>query len=273
MFRTRVLSAAVFVPLFIVLMAAGGWLYTLALLVILIASGVEYAFALRTGGFRPYITILLVSIAAMLGAQALGWMPNALGPGLALLLLICAAGLISAYGRDNTHALENFGLTIGGVMYIGWLGAHMLAIRQLADGVGWTLIAVLATGLGDMGAYFAGHWFGQHKMSPVVSPHKTWEGYWGGVAMSAFVGAVVAAAVAGSAPTIHIVNGLIVGIAVGIFSPIGDLTMSVIKRVVGIKNFSNLLPGHGGMLDRMDSLLVGITIAYYLIVLMLLAGI
>lgn len=264
MLRTRIISAAVFVPLFLGLLIAGAWFYALAVLIILVVSTLEYISVLRRANYHVYDALLLGSVILCLAAQVFGLMPVALGPGLAGLLILAATSMVAGYGRGDSHPVVDFGLSIGGVVYIGWLGAHLIAIRQLPNGVYWALMAVVATGFCDVGAFFVGRAWGHHKMAPVVSPNKTWEGYWGGVLTAVLVGALIAAAA--QVPIIRIEYGALIGLVTGITSPIGDLAMSVIKRSMGVKDFSHILPGHGGMLDRIDSLLVGVAIAYYIII-------
>lgn len=270
MLRTRILSAAVFIPLAVALLLIGDWIYALAVVIILAIGGFEYVGALRQGGYRPYQGTLITAIVLIAGAQAVGLMPALLGPGMAFFLIIAMVAMLAAYGRGDNFPAINFGLTLGGALYIGWLGAHFIAIRQLPNGQFWALISVLATGFGDVGAFFVGRAFGHHKMSPVVSPGKTWEGYFGGVITSAGVGALVAAVAAGYNAAVQGIDGALIGLLAGFTSPVGDLGLSAIKRMVHVKNFSNVIPGHGGMLDRLDSMFVGVPVSYYLILWLLL---
>jgi phosphatidate cytidylyltransferase len=266
MLRARFLSFAVIMPLAIGLTFAGGWVYALSITIVLGIGGHEYTAAMRTGGYRPYRRILMGTILLIALAQGAGLMPGVLGPGLAAFLLIAMLAMLAAYGEGDHQPAINFGITVTGALYIGWLGAHLIAIRQLPDGLHWTLVAVLGTGFADVGAYVIGRAFGRHPLSPVVSPGKTWEGYLGGAITATGMGALVAALSAASGAAIRTVDGAVIGLLVGLLSPAGDLAMSTFKRMVNIKNFGTLLPGHGGMLDRLDSMLVGVTVAYYCII-------
>ena len=113
----------------------------------------------------------------------------------------------------------------------------------------------------DSAAYFVGRRFGKRKMSPRVSPKKTWEGFVGGVIVTPIFGALVGLLPA--AQVITPLHGAILGLLISLIGPIGDLGESVIKRQAGVKDSSNLIPGHGGILDRTDSVLVSSAVGYY----------
>lgn len=263
MLRTRLLSAAVFIPLAVVLLILGGWVYAVAVGIVLAICGFEYVAMMRRGGYQPYQRTMVFVMALIVGIQGAGLTTLVLGPGLAAFLLVAMVAMLAAYSNGDKLPAVNFGLTVGGTLYIGWLGAHAVALRQLPDGLYWALIGVLATGFADVGAYFVGRAVGRHKMAPVVSPGKTWEGFLGGVVTAAAVGALVAALALSRTTMIRVVHGAVIGLLVGILSPVGDLGMSTLKRMVGAKNFSNIIPGHGGMLDRFDSILVGVPVSFY----------
>jgi phosphatidate cytidylyltransferase len=134
-----------------------------------------------------------------------------------------------------------------------------MALRQFGDGLAWIWVALLSTWGADSLAYFTGRTIGRTKLWPRHSPRKTWEGLIGGI-VGGMVGAILAALVFDLRLSTVIVIGAIIPIA-GLF---GDLSISMMKRQVGVKDSSNLLPGHGGVLDRLDSLLfVGIVVYYY----------
>ena len=130
------------------------------------------------------------------------------------------------------------------------------------DGSAWILTALLLVWAADSGAYFAGHLFGRRKLAPTLSPGKTWEGAIGGLILSTLVGGAIARFMAPEMFPHGTPSELILGILVGIGSPIGDLVGSGIKRELGIKDFGGWLPGHGGILDRFDSFLFVCPILY-----------
>ncbi len=190
------------------------------------------------------------------------------------------ASLIAELPRhDHDGALPAWALTFSGALYIAWLLSHFVLLRALQiplnpapalrarDRVGRRLghILVLAiTFLQDTAAYFVGRSLGKHKLAPVLSPKKTVEGAIGGL-----VGAVAASLIC--IPLLglplSIVSGVVIGIIGGIAGPLGDLAESLIKRQVGLKDIGKIIPGHGGVLDRADSLLFTAPVLYYLILL------
>ncbi len=134
----------------------------------------------------------------------------------------------------------------------GWLSAVYLLSQSF--GTSLMIVLVLVVAAADIGAYFAGKRFGRHKLSALVSPGKTWEGFWGGVAACALLGVVLWYLLPGESAHIGLISVMVVVIITGLASVIGDLTVSMVKRESGVKNSGSLLPGHGGLLDRLDSL-------------------
>ena len=147
--------------------------------------------------------------------------------------------------------------------YIGGALAAAVALRGLGDhGLWWLLLAILAVYATDTGAYAVGRLLGRHPMAPAISPGKNWEGAAGGLAA-----AVIAAILMGLLMPLplQVWQSAAIGVILGIVSPVGDLLESKAKRLAGVKDSGNLLPGHGGMLDRLDSLLPSLTIVYLLV--------
>ncbi len=141
---------------------------------------------------------------------------------------------------------------ITGLLYGGIGLTALSALRQRPDGLGWVICALTVTWLNDTLAYFAGRFLGRHKLYPAVSPNKTWEGFAGGV-----VGSVVGmfAVKAVYFPTLTVADCLLVGLPAGVLGPAGDLCESLLKRAYGVKDSGKIIPGHGGLLDRIDALL------------------
>lgn len=269
MLQARFLSALVLLPLAVALAIAGGWVYALGVIIVLTIGGHEYVGAMRTGGYHPYHRLLMLTIVLIGLGQATGLLPDLLAPALTGFLVVAMLAMLASYSGGDHLPTINYGITVTGALYIGWLGGHLIAIRQLPDGLYWTLIATLGTGFADVGAYLVGRAVGRHPMAPIVSPGKTWEGYLGGAITAAGSGGLLAALAMANGATILPAEGALLGLVAGLVSPAGDLAMSTFKRMVNIKNFSNLIPGHGGMLDRLDSILVGVTLCYYFIIYLL----
>ncbi len=260
MLRTRLLSAAVFIPIAIGLMWLGGALYVAVLMIALAMCGWEFATMPLQAQLRPNAFLVVSGILALLSLQAFQ-LQALLLPLISLFLLASLVVMIARYGAEE-YAAMRFGLNVAAALYIGGLGMHLLALRQLEHGNYWVILTVVSTGMGDVGAYFIGSWRGKHKLAPKLSPNKTWEGYFGGVAFAVLSGALLSLLFA---PVVRLIDGVLIGALVGVFSPLGDLGMSAFKRSAAIKDFSGIVPGHGGALDRFDTLLIGGTLGYYYI--------
>lgn len=193
--------------------------------------------------------------------------PEALSAGLAFVLLSSLAWQLA---HREGSPVADWALTISGGLYIGVCGAHLIELRNLRDGMWWTLTAIPSVMLADSAAYFIGSRWGRHKLAPVLSPGKTWEGYLGGIVVGALLTAFLASLWhlgAGPESAVGAPHGLLLGALLGTVSPLGDLAISMVKRCAGVKDSGNLLPGHGGALDRVDSILWAAVLSYYYVVL------
>ncbi len=161
---------------------------------------------------------------------------------------------------DLAHSVTRLGLLLLGVLYVGFFIPHVALLRDQPDGWRWVLFTVYTAMGSDTGAYFAGRTFGRRKLLPAVSPSKTVEGAIGGLA-----GAVVIALacrllffpMASAGETVRI------ALAIAVLAELGDLCESALKRAFGVKDSGWIIPGHGGILDRLDSLLFPFVFAYY----------
>jgi phosphatidate cytidylyltransferase len=179
------------------------------------------------------------------------------------------------YERGRDQSGSDFGITLGGIVYLGWIGAYFISLRALPDGKWWVLFALPVIWIADSWAYIIGVRFGRHKLSPRLSPKKSWEGYLAGVVAGTLAGALLAWAwtavpAAWGPPTSAawppLWKGALFGFILAALTALGDLGESMIKRQVGAKDSGKLLPGHGGVFDRIDSWLWGAVIGYYLAV-------
>lgn len=148
-----------------------------------------------------------------------------------------------------------------GFFYLPLLLGHLVLLRSLNDGRAWIFLTLLVIMVCDSSAYFVGSHWGKRKLYPIVSPNKSVEGGVGGL-----IGAVLAVLFASVTflPQVGIVDGVIIGLLLGVVGQLGDLFESLLKRACGVKDSGNLIPGHGGMLDRLDSLLFAFPVVYYL---------
>ncbi len=204
--------------------------------------------------------------------------------------VVTAAVALTLFGlmfrRDYHGVLTDWALTVAGMFYIGLLGAHFILLRDLAGpvdsfvarlddfgswqnrpgidtalGLGWYLLAQIVTWLTDVGAYLVGRAIGRNKLAPAISPGKTIEGGLGGLVLGAL--ASLTCAWAFGLP-LHPLAALGVGVVRSAIGQAGDLAESLLKRQAGVKDSGTLIPGHGGVFDRIDSLLVVVTVTYYL---------
>ncbi len=154
--------------------------------------------------------------------------------------------------------------TLAGILYVGWLLGHYVALRELASGRDWVLFALFATFASDTAAYFVGRAWGKHRLAPGISPGKTWEGACGGILAAVVIGALLTLL-----PDLPIgyAQAIPLAAAVSVFGQLGDLVESLFKRNMGVKDSGKVLPGHGGFLDRMDSVLFAGVVVYYYVVL------
>jgi len=151
--------------------------------------------------------------------------------------------------------------TVAGILYIGWLLSHFVALRELDSGRDWVLFALFVTFASDSSAYFIGSAIGKHLLAPGVSPKKTWEGAAGGIIGAISVGLLLVMLL--KLPITYL-QAIPLSIAVSIFGQLGDLLESLFKRRTGIKDSGRAMPGHGGFLDRMDSVVfAGVFVYYY----------
>ena len=168
------------------------------------------------------------------------------------------ASLVASLFRHGDGWIVGWALTFVGAVYVGVLGSYFILLRDLPNGMVWTINVLLAAWATDTFAYIAGKAWGRHGFFTSISPKKTWEGAIGG-----WVAATVAMAILGAWAGLPWFHGILLGFGVGVAGTVGDLAESVIKRQFGAKDSGNIVPGHGGLLDRLDSLLFAAVFAYY----------
>ncbi len=166
--------------------------------------------------------------------------------------------------RELRHTLGDLATLYFGLLYVGFTLGHFLPLRALPDGVFLVFFVLFVTWAGDTGAYVFGLHFGSRPLAPAISPKKTVEGLIGGVVL-AMLAALVARA--WFLPAFTLPEAAAVGVGLGVIGALGDLVESALKRSAGVKDSGSLIPGHGGMLDRIDSLLFTTPALYYYLVL------
>ncbi len=157
-------------------------------------------------------------------------------------------------------AFTNWAWVMAGVLYVGWLLSYLVALR-LDAGKSWLFLALFATFGSDTAAFFVGRALGRHRLAPRISPGKTWEGAIAGVLGSIIISLLFTLPTPLQLP-LGYGQAILLGILVSVFGQLGDLAKSLLKRNMGVKDSGNLLPGHGGLLDRMDSVLFAGVVVY-----------
>jgi len=247
----RFLSALVALPLIgALIMWHQPWGFGALVLVVSGLALCEYtAITLGTAPRRLRIGVIVLGVGLTAGLYAL----HAYAVVWVLAALVATATLVLLDPGDIPAAGNRLGLAAFGVFYLGLLCAPMAILQREADhGRAWVLLAIALTFGNDTGAYFAGRGLGRHKLYPAVSPAKTVEGGIGGMLAGLLI---MLGARATLVPWLTVRDCLLAALPAGVIGPIGDLVESLIKRAFGVKDSGRLIPGHGGMLDRIDALL------------------
>ena len=258
MLAQRVASAVVGLPIIVGLVLLGGGPYTAVVALVLLVATLEFEAPLL--GWRHPLALLAASLSAALAAGALvgaDWLMW-FGTGLVILPL-----LFVTLAGDPETGLQHWLWAVGGVLYLGWLGSHLVLLRQAPDGRDWVLLLLFTTFATDTSAYFVGRALGHRPLASRISPGKTVEGAIGGVLFG-----LAAALLLNYFLGLRKEAALIVPVAVllPLAAELGDLAESLLKRGMQIKDASPLVPGHGGLMDRLDSVLfTGVVLYYYLL--------
>jgi phosphatidate cytidylyltransferase len=281
----RIASAAVGIPLAILMVFGwGGVMFAPAVGILAIIGAYEFYRGARRLGAEPLAWLgitacfLMVVSAGALPAGVLTRLPSL------VLALLFMAGLLVELLRPQRAPIRDVGATVLGAVYVGWLLSFLVLLRNLTGqgppfqpplthlGLTWldtgsygawlVLFLLFVTWAYDTGAYFAGRFLGKHKLAPAISPGKTIEGAAGGI-----VGSVVVAYLAGGFMAFPVWTRIAAGALIAVMAMIGDLTESAMKREIGIKDFGAIMPGHGGVLDRLDSMLFTAPTLFYFLLL------
>ncbi len=261
MLATRVASAAVFGPLLILAGYLGGPLLWAIVAFIVVWGLLEMDRLLRPLGLRAWPALTVPAGLGLAALAAAGRWPYS--PAL-LTLTALAAMFVPALAPARAKGLDAVG-SIFAVVYVPWLASHFVLLRELPEGLALFFVALVGTWAFDSGSYFAGKAFGRHKLSPKVSPGKSVEGLIGGIVLGGIVIPWLGLAWLGLEP----LEAAALAAAVMAAAQLGDLAESALKRQSGVKDSGTLIPGHGGILDRFDSLLAVMPVVYYIWVLWL----
>ncbi len=269
-FNQRLMVSIVLVPLGMLAIYFGGWLLTLILLCFIAPAAWEFTRLFQVSGFRPSAALVVGGSILLIVARTWDGMSKTDTTVLVLDGLVLAAMVVHLvdYERGHDLAAVDFGVTLSGLVYLGWIGSYLVALRSLPSGAWWTFTVLPAVWWADAGAYLVGSRWGRRLLSPRLSPKKTWEGYIGGVLFGAGSGwlfGFIWQLGAGAGTPVTPLNSALVGLAMGALTVFGDLGESMIKRMAHAKDSGNLIPGHGGAFDRIDSWLWAGVIGFYLI--------
>ncbi|HNR02339.1 MAG TPA: phosphatidate cytidylyltransferase [Anaerolineaceae bacterium] len=265
--RKRLIVINIMVPALVIFSILGGWAFTIFVAVVLLLATWELWRLFNKGFYSPSLLVMGIFVPLAVILRHLyefkysdAW--------LAALVLTAMLFHVLQQERGGKTAAIDFMITVGGTVYLGWLGSYAVSLRALENGLYWVVLVFPIISLADSGAYIFGRLLGKHKMLPRVSPKKTWEGYLGGILVGMLGGFALAALWNGPAPNVLAWHGLILGAVISILAPFGDYGESMIKRQFGAKDSGHFLLEHGGFLDRMDSSLWAAVIGYYVIILL-----
>ncbi len=262
----RIVTGVIFSIIALLCLFIGGLPILGFLLVIIFLGSVEYVKILRTKGFHPSLSLILLTdlvFAILIFFRRFDLLPS-------IISLAIMASFLMVLFMGRQPYIVNVATTVLGFLYCGWLPCHLLLIRQISadrinafqigtnEGLWLVIFVFLIVVATDIGGYYFGSKFGKHKLSPVISPKKTVEG-----ALGATIMALIVASFGVFYTKLTLLHALVAGLLITISSQLGDLSESLVKRDAGVKDSSNILPGHGGILDRTDGYLFALPVAYY----------
>ena len=264
----RVLTALAIAAVGLPAVIYGGVFYFLIMSIFLAGSAWEFVRLYRAVQYEPHEIVTIGGVLVI--ATARFFFPEYAVPVLVLFVLLGMTVHVIAYERGRDKAGLDFTVTVAGIVYLGWIGSYLLDLRNLPDGGWWFMFILPLVWAGDTGAYSIGAVYGRHKMSPRLSPKKSWEGYVAGIVTAIYAGVLFAYAYSSLGPRplqglIDPFQGAMLGILISTITPLGDLGESMFKRQGGLKDSSSIFPGHGGFLDRIDSWIWGAAIGYFII--------
>ncbi len=206
------------------------------------------------------ITYFAIALVILLTVSSHCPYPSVLPVLITAAVVISLIWLLFRYPRDQ--AFNNWAWTMAGILYIGWMLSYWVELRNLETGMALVFIAMFTAFANDTGAFFVGRAWGKHALAPSISSGKTWEGAIGGLLSSVVASLLIGLIVKAPYSYWQIA---IAGLIISICAQLGDLVESLLKRNTGVKDAGKLIPGHGGILDRMDSLIFTGVIVYYLV--------
>lgn len=257
----RIISALLGIPLLVFVLTTGGKALTVALTVVALMALAEFYGVFKAKGIFPFQAIGLISsaainvVAGIYGQKVFGLTVT--------IIIACTVACFIIMIIQNRARLDDLGITLVGIVYIPVIMSLLQIIYNRDQGHILVWLVFVIAWLGDTLAYFTGISLGRHKLCPSISPKKSVEGAVGGL-LGSVAGSIAFGYFAWNlyGMDLGMVNLAVIGLIGGISAQLGDLTASIIKRYAGVKDFGSIMPGHGGILDRFDSVLFTIPIVY-----------
>ncbi len=267
--RKRVLTAIFGVPLAVYVINYGEWLFFVMILLLSLIAWKEFSAMLKRKQIPTSNYTVIVGLVFLLGSA---WQGN-IQEFMMIVTLVILAVLFRVVVGNGSFSVASAAFTIMGFLYVGLPFSHLIMLRildhdqqimtllgSISQGAAYLWLPFIGTWASDTFGYFVGTFLGKHKLCPIISPAKTIEGAAGGLA-----GSVFGVVLVGFLFHLNIFHLVIIGLLVGFAAPAGDLVESALKRYTGVKDSGRLLPGHGGVLDRFDSIMFAVPVVYYYI--------
>lgn len=259
MLKKRIISSIVLISI-IICSVFLEWVFALATLVLTAVGLYEFYAMAGKKGIRIYKYFgigmgLLIQLSILMRFE-----PTKKWELLFILLTLLFLTMMQFRRRQNAGVLVDISVTLFGVLYVAWLFSFLIKLRYLDGGLGFFSAALIITKLGDIGAYLVGTRFGKHPLMPRISPKKSVEGALGGLIFSV-AGGILCRSFLGA--DVAYLSVIFISIAMGILGQLGDLSESLFKRDCNVKDSGSLLPGLGGVLDSIDSLLFSVPAFYF----------
>lgn len=264
MFWQRFFVVIFGVPACYLIIFNGGWLFFFVLMALLTIACYEYARMAFGPDSYPQIVLLTLTVWLVLLAEYFHLPPAHEFYVYLSFFFLLAYSLWGYEKRQATFPPNHLMKMMLGLIVIGWMGRYLFVVRSLDEAGHAFLLLMFAIWAADVGAYVFGSLIGRTKIAPNTSPGKSLEGYLSGIVFSCVMTPLFGLLLFPTYMTTHII---LIALILSVFVPLGDLGMSMLKRQAGVKDYGGIIPGHGGVMDRLDTILWGIVLGYYLIVL------
>lgn len=259
--KKKIWTSLIIIPPFVLLIALGPpILFTLMVLMTILIGLIEFN-NLALPHSRQIQRLAGIALGLILSLLFVYGEAGQFAPFLLLMIFLLCVLHLATVDRLSS-VISDLGTTLFGIFYVGFLLSHIILIRNQTDGRTWVLFLIMTVWAGDIVALFSGTLFGRHKLYPKISPNKTYEGLLGAILGSVVIGGIYASLFL---PCFNKGACFLVTIAIGILGQFGDFTESMMKRSAQVKDSGSLFPGHGGVLDRIDSFLFSTPFLFYLL--------